>query len=575
MPSYDNLNLNLCESLYGQGAGAHSAPHFTYRHADKVIAGEACPSGTSSVAGLAFYTGGTFPARYRDGLFFADYSRSCIWFMPAGANGLPDPSRRESFASGATGVVNLVQGPDGSLYYPDLNGGTIRRISYGAPNAAPTARATATPSSGAVPLTVQFDGTGSSDPNGDALTYAWDLDGDGAYDDGDGAQPQTTFPDDGTYSVAVQVTDEAGRIATDTAEVTIANAVPAISGARVNDGDPASFTAAVKDPGAQDVQTATIDWGDGAPAETVPVIATDDGYLVSASHEVPGTTVKLTVSDGDGGTATATATRVLAPTNASPTAAGTDAEVRQGEAVDVDLPATDPEGDRLAYEIVDAPEHGRVLMRALDPLAPEQPEVTYVADPDFTGEATFTYRVSDGTGKSAKATVTVAVEPLPADEGGPGPVEPDPELPAPEAPSEPEARGPGREGTAPIDPEVVEDATGEVNGEQGAPPPAASRIVQLPSAKRCVSRRKFRIRVRRIKGQGAYKRVEVSVNGKRTKVVHGVRDTATVDLRGLPKGRFKVRITVTLADGRKVSSTRKYRTCAKRPSTPKKKGGRL
>ena len=79
----------------------------------------------------------------------------------------------------------------------------------------------------------------------------------------------------------------------------------------------------------------------------------------------------------------------------------------------------------------------------------------------------------------------------------------------------------------------------------------------------------------RIKGHGAYKQVDVAVNGKRTKVVRGVRDTATVDLRGLPKGRFKVRITVTLADGRKVSSTRRYRTCAKRPSTPKKKGDRL
>jgi len=30
-----------------------------------------------------------------------------------------------------------------------------------------------------------------------------------------------------------------------------------------------------------------------------------------------------------------------------------------------------------------------------------------------------------------------------------------------------------------------------------------------------------------------------------------------------------------LADGRKVSSTRKYRTCATRKSTPRKKGARL
>ena len=110
--------VNLCETLYAQGTAADGTPHYTYRHADKVIAGEACPSGTSSVAGLAFYTGTRFPARYRDGLFFADYSRSCIWFMPAGANGLPDPAQRESFGSGLVGIVNLAQGPDGDALLP-------------------------------------------------------------------------------------------------------------------------------------------------------------------------------------------------------------------------------------------------------------------------------------------------------------------------------------------------------------------------------------------------------------------------------------------------------------------------
>ena len=220
MPSYDNLNVNLCETLYAQGTAADVTPHYTYRHADKVIAGEACPSGGSAVSGLQFYTGTRFPARYRDGLFFADYTRSCLWFMPVGANGLPDPAQRESFGSGLVGIVNLQQGPDGNLYYPDLNNGAIRRISYGNPNDAPTARATATPQTGAAPLAVQFDGTTSSDPNGDPLTYAWDLDGDGAYDDSTAAQPTRTYPTAGTVTVRLRVTDAGGLEGTTTVTVT-------------------------------------------------------------------------------------------------------------------------------------------------------------------------------------------------------------------------------------------------------------------------------------------------------------------------------------------------------------------
>ena len=109
-------------------------------------------------------------------------------------------------------------------------------------------------------------------------------------------------------------------------------------------------------------------------------------------------------------------------------------------------------------------------------------------------------------------------------------------------------------------------------GQPAAPTPAAGGVLGT-QARSCVSRRSFKIRLRN-RGHKVHK-ATVIVNGKRVKVLRGKRLTSRVNLRGLPKGRFKVRITVTLADGRKVSSTRSYRTCAKRPSTPKKKGVRL
>jgi hypothetical protein len=62
-------------------------------------------------------------------MFVADYTRRCIWAMPAGAGGLPDASKRRTFVGGAAQPVDLQIGPGGDLFYVDL-GGTIRRIRY-------------------------------------------------------------------------------------------------------------------------------------------------------------------------------------------------------------------------------------------------------------------------------------------------------------------------------------------------------------------------------------------------------------------------------------------------------------
>ncbi len=130
---YDAANLNICENLYSQ-ANAVKGPYYAYRHEVEVVSGETCGVDHSSVSGLAFYKRGPYPDRYNGALFFADYSRKCIWAMKKGTNGLPNPARLSTFVAGAANPVDLQIGPNGDLFYADLDGGTIRRIRYTAAN---------------------------------------------------------------------------------------------------------------------------------------------------------------------------------------------------------------------------------------------------------------------------------------------------------------------------------------------------------------------------------------------------------------------------------------------------------
>jgi glucose/arabinose dehydrogenase len=216
-PGYDNQNLPICETLYGQ-SNAATAPFFRYRHSDQVVPGESCPIGGSAIAGLsfAFYGGGPYPAEYDGALFFADYTRRCIWAMERGGTTKPSPSNIKGFVGGAASPVELQIGPDGNLYYVDIGGGTIRRIKYTAgANQPPVAVATANPTSGDIGMTVSFDGSGSSDPNGDPLSYEWDLDGDGAFDDSTAVRPSWTYNTAGNFRVSLRVSDGRGGTATD------------------------------------------------------------------------------------------------------------------------------------------------------------------------------------------------------------------------------------------------------------------------------------------------------------------------------------------------------------------------
>jgi glucose/arabinose dehydrogenase len=221
---WDSLDLDLCEDLYDGGGSV--SPVYDYLHWEEVVPGDGCGNGpSSSLSGLAFYEGGDYPG-YDGALFFSDYSRNCIWVMRAGVDGIPDPGTVQAFAFAAAGPVDLQLGPGGDLFYVDFDGGKVRRIEYVGENAAPIARIEASTTAGEAPLTVDFGGTGSTDADGDALAYAWDLDGDGSFDDSIEADPTWTFADRGTYTVRLKVTDPLGATGRASLVVHASNSVP-------------------------------------------------------------------------------------------------------------------------------------------------------------------------------------------------------------------------------------------------------------------------------------------------------------------------------------------------------------
>jgi hypothetical protein len=96
-----------------------------------------------------------------------------------------------------------------------------------------------------------------------------------------------------------------------------------------------------------------------------------------------------------------------------------------------------------------------------------------------------------------------------------------------------------------------------------APTTPTADELGLPPARGCASRRKFRITLKAPRGTHVVS-ATVAVDGKVKARVTGGRTQAPVDLRGLPKGRVKVKIAIKASDGKTYTSTRTYRTCAAR-----------
>ncbi len=269
-------------------------------------------TGGAIIAG-DFAKSGDFAPEYEGNFFFADWVRDELHRMVLDDNLQPTSVSR--FATNVPRPTEVRFGPDGALYYNSRSGfGGVQgiwRIAYvGGSNRQPVAASVASPDSGAAPLSVVLDATGSSDPDQDPLAYAWDL-GDG------GTSPDPlvghTYPQ-GVYTARVNVTDDGGlsalgpplRIVSGNRRPTAVLVTPA-SGATYNAGGTIQYSGTASDPEEGNLACSRFTWqvlfhhNDHVHPYLGPIQGACNGSFVTATRGETETTVwyevRLTVED--------------------------------------------------------------------------------------------------------------------------------------------------------------------------------------------------------------------------------------------------------------------------------------
>jgi glucose/arabinose dehydrogenase/PKD repeat protein len=207
---------NICEGTHLNGSssacGSGTLPIAEYGHGS-----------CNSITGGAFVPSGIWPESYDGVYLFSDYTCGTIWKLSGGS--------RTTFSTGA-GPISLQFGKSGdtqALFYTTFdNNGQVRKIQYtGQANRPPVANATSDVTYGVLPLTVKFDGTTSTDPDGDSLTYDWDF-GDGTAHSAN-SKPTHIFTTAGKRTVKLTVSDSRGGTDTDTIVIDAGNTPPVVT----------------------------------------------------------------------------------------------------------------------------------------------------------------------------------------------------------------------------------------------------------------------------------------------------------------------------------------------------------
>lgn len=148
-------------------------------------------NGNTGISGC-FNTGNLFPPSYYDTYFMADYTAN--WIKNFKIEFTDKIKVIDTFEFGFPGVVHMCQNPmDGSIFVTDIWNESVNRIGYGG-NFVPVVKMSSDKTYGPGPLSVNFTGNTSYDPDGSIATYTWNF--------GDGSPNSTTVNPTHSFSSA-------------------------------------------------------------------------------------------------------------------------------------------------------------------------------------------------------------------------------------------------------------------------------------------------------------------------------------------------------------------------------------